>query len=113
MTPHAIAQVVAKLYTAAGRHYGKVELEVYAEALDDVDDEYGLKACRQVIREVDLGTRAPTPKDVLDAARLIRRRSEPSEPLPALPDVPCLSMEENARRMGEAVRRLRTKWESA
>lgn len=106
MTPTAIAQTVAKLYTAAGRHYGKVELEVYAEALYDVDDDIGRQACRDVIRTVDLGARAPTPKDILDAARTIQQRVRleraATRGLPA-DTGPLLPVEENRRRLREAL----------
>lgn len=108
MTPHAIAQTVAKLYTAAGRHYGKVEFEVYAEALHDIDDETGAEACRNAIRNIDLGTRAPTPKDVLDAARAIQRRRRDAQP--SLPDFtgPLLPEEENLERVRRQLEWLRS-----
>lgn len=108
MTPQAIAQTVAKLYTAAGRHYGKVEFEVYAEALHDVDDATGAEACRNVIRNIDLGTRAPTPKDVLDAARAILRKRR--EERPKLPEAtgPLLPEDENLERVRRQLEWLRT-----
>ena len=109
MTPHAIAQTVAKLYTAAGRHYGKVEFEVYADALHDIDDETGAQACRNVIRNIDLGTRAPTPKDVLDAARAIQRLCREAQPKLPESTGPLLPVDENLRRLREVSARLRKK----
>lgn len=113
MTPTAIAQTVARLYTAAGRHYGQVELQVYAEALEDLDDELGTRAARDVIRGVDLGARAPSPRLVLDAAIAIRRREAADRPGLAEHTDPPLPPEENARRMGEAAARLRKSIDTA
>lgn len=107
MTPTALARVVAMLYTAAGRHYGEVELEVFSLALEDVTDERGLQAAKNIIRNLDLGQRAPSPYIVIEEARSIARRELENQL--ALPSHtgPFLSREENARRMGEAARALK------
>lgn len=107
MTPQAIALVVAKLYTAAGRHYGKVEFEVYADALDDIDDDTGQQACRLVIRNCDFSSSAPNPKLMIDAARSVQRNRRAATPALVESTDNALPMEENARRMREAVARLR------
>lgn len=99
MTPKALARAVATLYTAAGRNYGQVELEVYDRALSDVDDDLGAEAVDIVVRSVDLGTRAPSPTLILDAVGALRRRRALARP--ALPEStgPALSKAERLERV--------------
>jgi hypothetical protein len=102
MTPQALAKVVARLYTAAGRNYGKVELEVWADALDDITDEEGEHVARGLVRNVDMASRIATPAVVRDA--VMKLRGERRDAVPALEPVtgPLLPVEENLRRIDEA-----------
>lgn len=109
MTPKALARLVATLYTASGRHYGEVELEVFATALENVDDELGLLAGKRIIQSVDLGTRAPNPYLVLEQARAIKRAQQDATPRLPESTEPLLPVDENLRRLREVSERLRKK----
>lgn len=103
MTPNAVAGVVARLFAASGRHYGEVELEVYAEALSDLSDELGVRAARDVVRSVDMGLRAPSPHLVIEAAARLREQDaeRARDNIPAIEEStgPYLSVEENMARL--------------
>lgn len=108
MTPKALARAVATLFTAAGRNYGSVELEVYFQTLSGVDDEEGLAAVEDVVAAVDLGQRAPSPMLVLDAVRAIRRRRSLAQPALVESTGPALSKSENLERVRMLRERLKT-----
>ena len=59
MTPQGVAQLVARLYTAAGRHYGKVEMEVYSDALYDILLKHDVPLCRYVKESFFFEQQAP------------------------------------------------------
>lgn len=107
MTPTALAQVVARLYTAAGRNYGKVELEVWSEALDDINDDEAIRASKALVKNVDLMAHPPAPKVLRDAVLDERKRIR--DATPALPTVagPLLPVEESLRRLHEAKKAIR------
>lgn len=89
-----VAEIVTRLYTAAGRRFGDPEFVLYAEALAGVDAAMAVEASRRVVAKVDLGARPPTPRlllewvGVLKAEERARRLAIPSAtgPLTA-PDV--------------------------
>lgn len=75
MSPGAIERLVTKLYAAAGaREATDVDFEVYHEALEDVSDDRGMQACRELIKGVDLVTHKPSPALVIETARHIANR---------------------------------------
>lgn len=51
MTPGTVVAVVTRLYIAAGRQPPEqVDLEVWSEAMVDVDDEVALAMAKQIVR---------------------------------------------------------------
>lgn len=80
----ATADAVARLFTAAGRRYGKVECQLFLEALADIGDEELRAAVRTIVsREEWVGARGPSPGMVRAVVSATRRRAELDRP--ALP----------------------------
>ncbi len=79
MSPPAVARLVARLFAASGRDFGRSHLEVYAEALADVDDEIGEAAGRRLVRHVDW-ERPPSVRLVLDEVQAGLRRRDAERP---------------------------------
>jgi hypothetical protein len=73
MTPDAVAEVVARIYTAAGRHAGDAEALVFAEALDKVHDDVALEAAKSLVCREDWSRRPPSPAMLLEYCSLVTR----------------------------------------
>lgn len=79
MTEGAVAELVARLFAAAGRNYGETHLEVYAEALATVPDDVGREASRNLARHVSWD-RPPSVGLVMDEVQAILRNRQPLVP---------------------------------
>lgn len=82
MNPPTVVAVVTRLYAAAGRRAGEVDLEVWGEALAALDDGLALEATRRLVREVDLAAHPPSPHQVIQVYRRLVTQQ------PALPPAP-------------------------
>lgn len=71
--------MVARMFAAAGREFGKTHLEVYADALENVDDEVGREAARNLARHVSW-ERPPSVGLVMDEVNAIIRNRQRSTP---------------------------------
>lgn len=75
-TNPAIGDAVARLFTSAGRTYGKVECQLFMEGLSDItDDELTLATQTIIRREEWAGFRNPSPAIVRAEVRTIRARA--------------------------------------
>jgi hypothetical protein len=78
MKPETAVEVVARLYVAAGgRQATDVDFDVYARALDDLDDDLALEAIDQIVRELVVDR--PSPALVRHQAQaILARQSRPA-----------------------------------
>lgn len=83
MTEDGVSELVARLFAAAGREFGKTHLEVYADALENVADDVGREAARNLARHVSW-ERPPSVGMVLDEVNAILRRR--ALELPGIPE---------------------------
>ncbi len=72
MTEDGVAELVARMFAAAGREFGKTHLEVYADALENVSDDVGREAARNLARHVSW-EKPPSVGMVLDEVNAILR----------------------------------------
>lgn len=76
MTEGAVAELVARLFAAAGRNYGDTHLEVYADALETVPDDVGREAGRNLARHVSWETPPSVGLVVAEVQAILRNRQE-------------------------------------
>jgi hypothetical protein len=60
LTRNVIAQIVSRLYTAAGRRVTEIELGLWYEALEDLSDEGAIELSKEWVRNVDLSQGVPS-----------------------------------------------------
>lgn len=91
MTATTVVEVVTRLYAAAGARIATdVDFEVYADALDDIDDALAKAAAVELVRDLDLAATRPSPGMLRRRALDLRIRQASSRALPTgevVPDV--------------------------
>lgn len=106
MNKRTVAEVVARLFTAAGRRAGEADYEVWGNALADVRDELAAETVATLIREVDLREHFPTPALFRQTSRQLanRRDDKWSLPEPSSPVTPPEVGKANIAQLRQAMR---------
>lgn len=80
MSPTAVARLVGRLFSASARDWGQTHLEVYSEALENVSDEVGEIAGKELALFVDWNN-PPSIKMVKDKVNAIIARGDTGIPV--------------------------------